>query len=314
MKSSRWPNEVHAGFRAGGLGVILDFRTICMSGMNGMNGMIGALCLFSGLQGCHVAEPATTGGLETSKPMEQATQEKQETQATPVVALKAFELPIAGTSVTMAMQPITPGRGADAFYVSTTEATWDLYDAFIFNLDTDAGESTPDSDGVTRPSKPYVLADRGYGHADYALLSASPAAVKQFLEWLSVKSGRSIRIPTETEMHYLLSSSGIDGDEARLDHGWFEENSEYSTQAVGSKPVDENGLHDIWGNVSEYAVAPDGTYVAMGGSFKDLVADVALNYRMPFTVDWNADDPQIPKSPWWLASNDWVGVRLVCDP
>ena len=233
--------------------------------------------------------------------------------AVKAVSLKPIEVVVPGTSVTLAMRPIAPDVG-DPFYVATTEATWDLYDAFIFNLDTDAGESTEASDAVTRPSKPYVLADRGYGHAGYGLLSASPAAVERFVEWLSIKTGRKIRVPTEAEMRHLLETSGIDDAEARIASGWFEENAEYSTHAVGSKPVDANGLHDIWGNLSEYAIAPDGTWVVMGGSFIDPVADVGLDYRIPFTTDWNADDPQIPKSPWWLASNDWVGVRLVCDP
>ena len=233
--------------------------------------------------------------------------------AVKAASLKPIEVVVPGTSVTLAMRPIAPDVG-EPFYVATTEATWDLYDAFIFNLDTDAGESTEASDAVTRPSKPYVLADRGYGHAGYGLLSASPAAVERFVEWLSIKTGRKIRVPTEAEMRHLLETSGIDDAEARIASGWFEENAEYSTHAVGSKPVDANGLHDIWGNLSEYAIAPDGTWVVMGGSFIDPVADVGLDYRIPFTTDWNADDPQIPKSPWWLASNDWVGVRLVCDP
>ena len=227
--------------------------------------------------------------------------------------MEPIEVVVPGTSVTIAMRPIVPESGAP-FYAATTEATWDLYDAFIFNLDTDAGESTEASDAVTRPSKPYVLADRGYGHAGYGLLSASPAAVERFVEWLSIKTGRSIRVPTEAEMTHLLRTSGIDDADARLASGWFEENADYTTHAVGSKAADSNGLHDVWGNLSEYAVDPDGTWIVMGGSFVDPVEDVGLDYRIPFTTDWNADDPQIPKSPWWLASNDWVGVRLVSDP
>lgn len=301
MTISGWRNTVDHRARDG-----RAVMMIMMIMINTVAVMLGISSVV--LTGCHKADTTTMVNAEASKPVAEVP------STTPDPGLAAFELPIEGTSVTLKMQPIAPGDDIEAFYVSTTEATWDLYDAFIFNLDTDAGESTPDSDAVTRPSKPYVLADRGYGHAGYALLSASPAAVKQFLEWLSIKTGRTIRIPTEAEMRFLLTSSGIDDAESRLAQGWFEENSEYSTQAVGSKPVDDNGLHDIWGNVSEYAVATDGTYVAMGGSFIDPVADVGLDYRMPFTIEWNAGDPQIPKSPWWLASNDWVGVRLVCDP
>ena len=83
---------------------------------------------------------------------------------------------------------------------------------------------------------------------------------------------------------------------------------------MGSLPADANGLHDVWGNISEYAITPAGEYVVMGGSFIDPAGDVGGDLRIPFTTDWNADDPQIPKSPWWLASNDWVGLRVVCDP
>ena len=267
-----------------------------------------SISVLAGIAGCRNAPEVAQSEVEAQKLVESIE------PAPPAEPMEAFDLPIAGTSVTLKMQPIAAQEGVEAFYISTTEATWDLYDAFIFNLDTDAGESTEASDAVTRPSKPYVLADRGYGHAGYALLSASPAAVERFVEWLSIKTGRKIRVPTEAEMRYLLESSGIADADARIASGWFEENAEYSTHAVGSKPVDANGLHDIWGNVSEYAVAPDGTWVVMGGSFIDPVADVGLDYRIPFTTDWNADDPQIPKSPWWLASNDWVGVRLVCRP
>ena len=254
-----------------------------------------------------------TRGHGHQAPLGDASESQAHSSDAKVVSMEPIEFTVPGTSVTLAMQPIAPAVGTP-FYIATTEATWDLYDAFIFNLDTDAGESTEASDAVTRPSKPYVLADRGYGHAGYGLLSASPAAVERFVEWLSIKTGRTIRIPTEAEMRYLLETSGIEDTDARLASGWFEENAEYSTHAVGSRPVDANGIHDIWGNLSEYAIAPDGTWVVMGGSFIDPVADVGLDYRIPFTTDWNADDPQIPKSPWWLASNDWVGVRLACDP
>ena len=207
--------------------------------------------------------------------------------------LEPLSLPIAGTSVTLEMRPVDTPQGA--VYVATTEATWDLYDAFIFNLDTDAGESTPESDAVTRPSKPYVLADRGYGHANFAALSVSPRAAEQFVEWLSLKTGRTFRVPTLVEMDHLLRTSGVDDAEGRLAHGWFEENSDYATHEVGTLAVDANGLFDIWGNVSEYATTPDGEFVVVGGSFIDPVDGVDLDYRIPFTPDWNADDPQIPK-------------------
>lgn len=226
--------------------------------------------------------------------------------------MEAFDQEIAGTSVVLRMVPIPAGGSTGAFYASANEQTWDLYDVFIFNLDSDDGQSTPEADAVTRPSKPYVMADRGYGHQGYPLLSASPKAAEQFVEWLSVKTGRKFRLPTEAEFMLMLERSGVTADNLQ-EFAWVDENSEFTTHPIRSKPADENGLHDLWGNVSEYVVKPDGTYAVMGGSFVDYAEDVSQDYSKPFTTDWNKDDPQIPKSPWWLASNDWVGIRVVCD-
>ena len=71
----------------------------------------------------------------------------------PVVAAEIvggpITVPIEGTSVELEMLPVN-GAPSGGFYACSTEVTWDLYDAFIFNLDTDAGGSTPESDAVTR--------------------------------------------------------------------------------------------------------------------------------------------------------------------
>ncbi|MCP4837275.1 MAG: formylglycine-generating enzyme family protein [Phycisphaera sp.] len=273
----------------------LDLSRICIAALSATG------CL---LAGC-------AGGGDTSE-------EAMAAAVPPVESVVRIEggpitIPIDGTSVEMEMVPVN-GAPDGGFYAADTEVTWDLYDAFIFNLDTDAGKSTSESDAVTRPSKPYILVDRGYGHAGFAALSISPKAAEQLVEWLSAKTGRNFRIPTEAELSHLLATSGVEDAEARMEHGWFEENSDYTTHEVGSLPADANGLHDVWGNISEYAITPAGEYVVMGGSFIDPAGDVGGDLRIPFTTDWNADDPQIPKSPWWLASNDWVGLRVVCDP
>ena len=179
-------------------------------------------------------------------------------------------VPIEGTSVEMGMVPVNgaPGGG---FYAADTEVTWDLYDAFIFNLDTDAGKSTSESDAVTRPSKPYILVDRGYGHAGFAALSISPKAAEQVVEWLSAKTGRNFRIPTEAELSHLLATSGVEDAEARMEYGWFEENSDYTTHEVGSLPADANGLHDVWGNLTEWTSTPHGDrdVVHRGGAWNN---------------------------------------------
>jgi hypothetical protein len=233
----------------------------------------------------------------------------------PVAApqLVAFTDRIPGTSVEFSMIPIQGDGAVAPFYASSTEQTWDIYDVFVFNLDTETGDSTPESDAVTRPSKPYVLADRGYGHMGFAFLSASPKAIEQFLEWLRVKTGHPYRLPTVAELRYMLANSGVTAENLQ-EYAWVDENADWATHAVGSKPADQLGLHDLWGNLAEFAVTPEGDYVVLGGSWMDPASEISIDYEKPFTTTWNKDDPQIPQSVWWLASNDWVGVRVVCDP
>lgn len=226
---------------------------------------------------------------------------------------QAFIDAIPGTSVEFSMVPIQGDGTIAPFYVSATEQTWDIYDVFVFNLDTETGGSTPESDAVTRPSKPYVLADRGYGHMGFAFLSASPKALEQFIEWLRVKTGHPYRLPTVAEMNFMLANSGVTGANLQ-EYAWVDENADWATHAVGTKNVDALGLYDLWGNLAEFTLTPEGEYVVMGGSWMDPAADISIDYSKPFTTKWNADDPQIPQSVWWLASNDWVGVRVVCDP
>ena len=48
-----------------------------------------------------------------------------------------------------------------------------------------------------------------------------------------------------------------------------------------------------------------------GGSFRDEV--VGFDSRLEDTPAWNATDPQLPKSPWWLADADFVGFRILCE-
>src|SRR5690349_24303786 len=84
-------------------------------------------------------------------------------------------------------------------WIGETEVTWDLYDIFAFRMDLTPEQNAADFDAENRPSRPYGAPDRGFGHKGFAALSmAHPAAVK-FCQWLSAKTGRKYRLPTEAE-------------------------------------------------------------------------------------------------------------------
>jgi hypothetical protein len=54
--------------------------------------------------------------------------------------------------------------------------------------------------------------------------------------------------------------------------------------------------------------------VLCGGTFRDKAEQISLGTRKRWTPAWQEEDPQLPKSRWWLSNGSFVGFRLVCEP
>ena len=227
---------------------------------------------------------------------------------------EAWTQPVPGTAIELAMKPV-PGPADQPLWVMEKELTWNLFDIFIFRLDEKKGNSTPGSDAVTRPTKPYIAVDRGFGHDGYPAISMSLKGAVQFAEWLSEKTGRTYRVPTVEQWSRICSAASIP-DDSLEEYAWYVDDSGDTTHPVGSKKADALGLHDLYGNVGEWCLTggtPEKpTGVLMGGGYQS--EGVALNCanRVDYDPMWNDSDPQFPKSIWWLADAAFVGVRLVC--
>jgi sulfatase modifying factor 1 len=235
--------------------------------------------------------------------------------------------PIPGAAFEFEMVPI-PGagdlaKGIEPFWISRCEVTWEAFDAFVYPRDgaADAIDALPGVDAVTRPSKPYLPPDRGFGHEGYAAICMSHGNAEAFCEWLSVVSGRTYRLPTEAEWEHACRA-GSDGefafaddeDVSQLDdHAWYKKNSEGVPHPVGTKLANAWGLYDMHGNVAEWVNGRDGSPVVKGGSYRSDMEMLKASARQLETNAWNASDPQIPKSQWWLADAPFVGFRVVCE-
>ncbi|MGQ0633479.1 MAG: formylglycine-generating enzyme family protein [Planctomycetaceae bacterium] len=267
-----------------------------------------------------------------------------------------FEMiPIAGGEFVMGSPESEPGRKPDEgpqhkvkiapFWMGKCEVTWDEYDIFSYSLDakrremskTAASDRDKLADAVTRPTKPYTDMTFSMGHDGYPAICMTGLAAKTYCEWLSAKTGRFYRLPTEAEWEYACRagtttaySFGDDPDQLG-DHAWYFENSDEKSQKVGQKKPNPWGLYDMHGNVWEWCLDqydPEGykkhpgenpfflatkeyPQVVRGGGWDDEAASCRSAARDFSKPDWKIQDPQLPKSRWYHTDARYVGFRVV---
>lgn len=231
-----------------------------------------------------------------------------------------FAETIAGTALTIEMLPVPSSTPAGApLWMSATEISWDAYDAFVFKLDVPSSAAPAAVDALARPSQPYILMDRGFGHAGYPAISVNHTGAAAFCAWLSHKTGRKYRLPTEDEWERACragaSGAWCTGDDAAAlgDVAWFKGNAERKTHPLRAKAPNAWGFYDMHGNAAEWCTAADGGPVVRGGSYRDTAEGLRASARVEPQRAWNASDPQLPKSKWWLADGGFIGFRIVCE-
>ena len=266
---------------------------------------------------------STSNGPASAKPQAAAAADS----APAPKALKPFAEKIPNSLITFDMVPVTgkvakPGAEATdapakSFWISKHEVTWDAFDIFLFRLDmTEAERTQIGRDAQLRPSKPYGAPDRGFGHAGYPALAMTYHSADMYCKWLSQKTGKKYRLPTEAEWQYACIAGAERAPSSADELGkvaWYWDNAEDKTHDVGKKQPNGWGIYDMLGNVAEWATGRDGNPVACGGSYDDEAKDVTPMSRKLPTKEWDATDPQNPKSKWWLSDAPFIGFRVVCE-
>ncbi|MDQ7012659.1 MAG: SUMF1/EgtB/PvdO family nonheme iron enzyme [Planctomycetota bacterium] len=238
------------------------------------------------------------------------------------VGTAAIVVEIPKTTLSIELVPVEMPDGT-TLLVTRREIAWPLYDTYVHGLDQENPAMPDDAGmvgGVTRPTKPYINMDRGWGHTNYPAMGMSHLAAQEFCTWLGHKTGRTFRLPTEAEWEAIAEQSGTTPD--NLDaRAWHLGNTDDTTRPRATKDADDLGLYDLLGNVGEWCTtdphadpAVRSGAVARGGSYMDEPELLSPKARQRPHRSWNSTDPQIPKSIWWLADCTWVGIRPVCVP
>ncbi len=223
-----------------------------------------------------------------------------------VVSFEMILVP--GGTLTLDGQPATIAP----FYLGRTEATWDMYDAFVLDAPREGGSA----DATARPSQPYGAPDYGWGHAGFPVISVTRQAAEAFCAWLSGKTGKKYRLPTEIEwVHAARLAAGAETLSPRrlAEIAWHRRDNGIlaRTHAVATKHGDALGLRDLFGNAAEWVATGDGALVLRGGSFRDPAERIGPDARAVQDDSWNERDPQLPKSRWWLSDAPFAGFRVV---
>ena len=267
-------------------------------------------------------------------------------------------VPIPGGSFAMGSVDGTPGHKSDEgpthevqiapFWMGKHEVTWNQYEIWTFSLDIqrrqvnnlEPSDLDKKADAVTRPTKPYTDMTFGMGKDGYPAICMTQLAAKTYCKWLSQKTGRYYRLPTEAEWEYACRAGtkttySFGDDPAQLgDYAWYFENSNDAYHKVGLKKPNPWGLYDMHGNVAEWTldqyvpegykefagqavknplVIPKSLYpqAARGGSWSDDPELLRSAARVGSHRDWKQQDPQIPQSIWYFTDALFLGFRVV---
>lgn len=228
------------------------------------------------------------------------------TAATEITEFADFIENIPGTAASISMKAIPGGtfllgspedepfRKADEgpqkrisvspFFMGELEVTWDQFWAFYAETMSEgrtppaviyANNTREDCDAVSGPTPPFGFPDQGWGMGTRPAITMTHYSAETFCQWLSLKTGKKYRLPTEAEWEYAArgGTTGayhFDGNPKKFSSEGFLKgifgadtsniasyaiyalNSGGRTQEPAKVKANPFGLKNMLGNVMEY--------------------------------------------------------------
>ena len=170
------------------------------------------------------------------------------------------------------------------FFMGEIEVTWDQFWAFYSETMSEgrtppaviyANNSREDIDAVSGPTPPFGLPDQGWGMGSRPAITMTHYSAQTFCQWLSLKTGRKYRLPTEAEWEYAARGGTdtpyfFEGNPKKLSNEGFLKNifkpdttgiysyTVYANNSSNKTKMPEDvkanpfGLKNMLGNVMEY--------------------------------------------------------------
>jgi formylglycine-generating enzyme required for sulfatase activity len=228
----------------------------------------------------------------------------------------------------------------DPFYLCTTELTIELFKAYYNEtvIQKKYNSNSSQTDAITCPTPVYGDMTMGYS-PNHPAMAMTWYNATNFCKWLSLKTGKKYRLPTEAEFEYACRTGitgifgSVDDPNFLTNFAWYQDNSDDMPHEVAKKKPNPWGLYDMQGNVCEWVsdfyspdtytnnakssptINPQGpdsgkVHVARGGAYNSLRKEIRCADRAFEEEWWRFGDPQFPKSRWWLPQTDHVGFRI----
>lgn len=166
------------------------------------------------------------------------------------------------------------------FWMAETEVTWDAYLAFFAETASQGRKEALEElnvDGITGPTPPWGAPDQGWGKGQRPAITMSHHAAEVYCQWLSEKTGKHYRLPTEAEWEYAArcGTTGpyffggsvsqyannsifnkVFGPDTSIINSYviYTENSPLMTQAPDKVKPNPFGLKNMLGNVAEFCL------------------------------------------------------------
>lgn len=171
------------------------------------------------------------------------------------------------------------------FFMAEVQTTWDLYWSFYAHTMSE-GRTPPESvfannsnnpavDAISGPTAPFGFPDQGWGGGTRPAITMTPYAAETFCQWLSLKTGKKYRLPTEAEWEYAARGGTetayfFEGNPKDFsDFGFwrkffspstdvissyviYNKNSQNRTQEPAKVQANPFGLKNMLGNVLEF--------------------------------------------------------------